>query len=246
VSSGRWLALALGVALARPATTSAETRLPARYAKAPYSKMSLSIGHPNAGAQVRAKKLKSKRGVRILPRHRENVYGHPALVLMIERSAKQIARRFPGSVLSVGDMSSKDGGPLAGHHSHQSGRDVDLAFYARDAKGRPAELDRLVAFDGSGKATDGSGLVFDDERNWALVEAWAQDSRADIAYVFISRPLKARLLAFGAKTERGKKLMPMVQALFMQPDNAEPHDDHFHVRIRCPKDQADICKENPK
>ena len=49
-----------------------------------------------------------------------------------------------------------------------------------------------------------------------------------------------------AKTERGKKLMPMVQALFMQPDNAEPHDDHFHVRIRCPKDQADICKENPK
>jgi penicillin-insensitive murein endopeptidase len=195
---------------------------------------------------VRAKKLRGAHGIRILPKSREHVYGHPALVLMIERSAKQISRQFPGSVLSVGDMSSEHGGPLAGHHSHQSGRDVDLAFYARDAKGKPVTLDKLVAFGGDGKATDGSDLVFDDARNWALVEAWAQDRRAGIAYVFISKPLKKRLLDFGAKTKNAKKLVPMVQALFMQPDNAEPHDDHFHVRIRCPKDQEDVCRELPK
>jgi len=241
-----WGALGVALVFAGSSLASAHPKLPAKYDKPPYSHMSLSVGHPNAGYQLRPKKLRGGHAVHVFEKSRAHVYGHPALVLMIERSAKQIARRFPGSVLSVGDMSDKDGGPLAGHHSHQSGRDVDLAFYVRDAKGRPVKLEHFVAFGADGKATDGSGLVFDDARNWALVEAWAQDRRADIAYVFISRPLKKRLLDFGAKAKNGKKLVPLVQALFMQPENAEPHDDHFHVRIHCPKNSEDVCIEAPK
>lgn len=236
------IALAFGAASAEAKPTRS---LPARYAKAPYSKMSLSVGHPNAGYQVRAKKLKKGPGLEILPKSRDRVYGHPSLVLMLQRSAKQIARSFPGSTLTVGDLSFAGGGPLVGHASHQSGRDADILFYVRDAKGRIAKTPGFIAFGGDGKARDGSGLVFDDERNWQLVQAWAKDHRAGLAYVFISRPLRARLLAWGSK-HATKDDIAKVAALFVQPDDSEPHDDHYHVRIRCPADQEDICKEQSR
>lgn len=208
------------------------------------SKVSLSIGHPNDGKQVRAKRIKKGPHIVIQEKSKERTYAHPSLVLMLERSAKQVAKAFRGAKLFVGDLSDKDGGPLSGHHSHQSGRDADLAFYMRDAKGRIVQPKKFIAFGADGKAKDGSGLVFDDALNWALVESFAMDTRAGLAYVFISRPLKARLLAYAVKHE--KKYIKEAQALFVQPDNAEPHDDHFHVRIKCPKGQEDVCKELPK
>lgn len=208
------------------------------------SKVSLSIGHPNSGSQLRAKRLKKSTHVVILENSKDRMYGHPSLVLMLERSAKQVGKTARNAKLVVGDLSAKDGGPLSGHHSHQSGRDADLAFYMRDEKGRVVQPKKFVAFGADGKAKDGSGLVFDDALNWALVESFAKDHRAGLAYLFISRPLKARLLAYAVKHE--KKHIKEVQALFVQPDNAEPHDDHFHVRIRCPKGQEDVCKEQSK
>jgi penicillin-insensitive murein endopeptidase len=207
---------------------------------------SLSIGHPNAGSQIRAKRLKKSDHLVILDKSEKRAYGHPALVLMLHRSAKQIGKAFPGAKLVVGDLSAKGGGPISGHHSHQSGRDADIAFYARDAKGRFVQPKKLVAFGADGKAKDDSGLVFDDALNWALIESFAKDHRAGLAYIFVSRPLKARLLAFASKHERHKKYIDQVSALFVQPDNAEPHDDHFHVRIRCPKGQEATCKEQSR
>ncbi len=210
------------------------------------SVMSLSVGNPNDGSQERAKRLRPSPHLAILERSKGRTYGHPSLVLMLQRSAKHLAKSFPGSKLVVGDLSLERGGPLSGHHSHQSGRDADVAFYARDARGRSVELKSYVAFDTDGKAKDGSGLVFDDERNYRLVETWARDSRATLSYVFVSRPLKARLLAWGEKHAKNRELLERMAALFLQPENAEPHDDHFHVRVRCPSKQEGICIESPK
>jgi len=209
-------------------------------------KASLSIGHPNAGSQVRAKRLRKSPWLVILEKSKDRTYGHPSLVLMLQRSAKQIGKAFKGAKLVVGDLSDKDGGPLSGHHSHQSGRDADIAFYARDQKGRVVQPEKYVAYGADGKAKDKSGLVFDDALNWALVESFAKDHRAGLAYIFVSKPLKARLLAYANRHSRHKKYVKQVQALFVQPDNAEPHDGHFHVRIRCPKGQEDVCKELPR
>jgi penicillin-insensitive murein endopeptidase len=210
------------------------------------TKVSVSVGYPNAGSQLRAKRLKKSPWLVILEKSKDRTYAHPSLVLMLQRSAKQVGKAFRGAKLVVGDLSAKDGGPLSGHHSHQSGRDADIAFYARDAKGRVVQPEKFVAFGADGKAKDGSGLVFDDAMNWALVESFAKDHRAGLAYIFVSKPLKARLLAYASRHDRHKKYVDKVQALFVQPDNAEPHDDHFHVRIRCPKGQDDVCKELPR
>ena len=56
-------------------------------------------------------------------------------------------------------------------------------------------------FDAAGRATDGSGLVFDDWRNWLLVECWARDARAGLSHVFVARTLRQRLLKYA----RGRK-----------------------------------------
>jgi len=228
------------------AAASREDRLPDKFKRAPYSLMSLSVGHPNAGWQLRPMKLKPSKYLRIKTSSKARSWGHPALVKMLRRNARDIGRTVKGSVMLVGDVSRKKGGPLGGHHSHQSGRDADVAFYARDAAGKRVTLRRFVAFGGDGKARDGSGLVFDDRRNWLLVQAWIKDHRAGLSHIFVSTPLRKRLLDYARKHKRYRKHVDKALVLLTEPRNAAAHDDHFHVRIACPKKQADICREHPR
>ncbi len=243
------LALALVVAVSLPPSVAeaGSTRdLPAKFQKAPYALMSLTVGHPNDGWQVRAKRLKPNKYLHIKKGSRENSYGHPSLILMLQRSAKEIAKGARGSVLVVGDISDKNGGPLSGHHSHQSGRDADVAFYALDGDGKRIVLDHFVKFGGDGKAVDGSGYTFDDWRNWLLVQSWVRDRRAGLSHISISSPLRQRLVRYAARQPAFKKYVTEVSALLKQPEDAEPHDDHFHVRVSCPKRQTEICREQSK
>lgn len=220
--------------------------LPPKFQGSPYSLMSLSVGHPNDGWQVRAKRLKKADSLRILDKSKKLTYGHPALVLMLKRSAKQLAKQFPGSKMVVADLSDKDGGPLAGHRSHQSGRDADILFYARDKKGRKVVPDKFVSYDANGKAKDGSGLIFDDERNWLLVQLWAKDDRAGLSHIFVSRSLRKRLLAFASKSKIYSKYIGDVNTVLKQPEDSTAHDDHFHIRISCPKKHEGLCFEQSK
>jgi penicillin-insensitive murein endopeptidase len=165
---------------------------------------------------------------------------------MLQRSAKDVAGAMPGSVLLVGDLSAQGGGPISGHRSHQSGRDADLAFYMKDSRGRSVTPTDLVTFGGDGNAVDGSGFVFDDRRNWLLLQSWARDRRAGLSHVFISDPLRARLLAFARRHAKYRSDVDAATALLKQPEQGEAHDDHFHVRISCPHDQRDICREESR
>ncbi|MEB2311788.1 MAG: penicillin-insensitive murein endopeptidase [Polyangiaceae bacterium] len=238
--------MAASVALAPSARAGSERELPKEYRRAPYSLMSLTVGHPNDGWQVRAKRLKRTRSLVIKPSSAAHCYGHPALVLMLRRSAAELARAARGSVMVVGDLSRAEGGPLSGHHSHQSGRDADVAFYVKDASGKPVVLDHFVKFDARGRAADGSGLVFDDWRNWLLVLSWLRDGRAGLSHVFVASWLKHRLIAFAESRKDFAGYVPAALRLLHQPPNAEAHDDHFHVRISCPKRQLGLCKEESR
>jgi penicillin-insensitive murein DD-endopeptidase len=220
--------------------------LPKEFRRAPYTLMSLSVGHPNQGWQVRAKKLRGAPYLQVKPNSIDHAYGHPALVLMLQRSAKDIAQAVPGSVLMVGDLSSEDGGPLAGHRSHQSGRDADVGFYVRDARGQSVVTPRFLAFDGDGKAKNGSGLVFDEYRNWLLVQSWVRDDRAGLSHIFVSRPLRERLLAYARRHPSFSKYVDEVAVLLKQPKSVSAHDDHFHVRISCPRQQEKLCREHSR
>ncbi len=220
-------------------------KLPARFMRSPYSLMSLSVGYPNDGWQLRAKQLRESASLSIKANSRQNSYGHPALVLMLQRSAREMAEAYPGSVMVVGDVSAEAGGPLSGHRSHQSGRDADVGFYARDWKGRPFVPERFVSYGADGKAKNFPGLSFDDERNWALVVSWLRDNRAGVTHVFVSRDLRQRLLDHGSRSPE-RHLVTRISNLLRQPKSVSAHDDHFHVRIACPERQEAICNPGVK
>jgi penicillin-insensitive murein endopeptidase len=218
-----------------------ERELPDKFRKSPYGVMSLSVGAPNGGWQIRAKRLRPSAQLRIQDKSVPYSFGHPALVLMLHRTAKQIAHQSPGSVLLVGDLSREFGGPLSGHRSHQSGRDADVGFFVTDARGRPINSRRLVVFDAAGKARDGSGVRFDDYRNWLLVQLWLEDDRAELEHVFVASHLRKRLLDFARARPAFRKYVADAAQFLRQPSNGLPHDDHFHIRIACPEAQHELC-----
>jgi penicillin-insensitive murein endopeptidase len=235
------VAVALACLALAPATAAKPHDLPPKYAKSPFSLMSLSVGAPNDGYQVRSKRLRETRHIRVKRGSGVRNYGHPALVLMLRRSAKDIASAAPNSVMLVGDLSAKKGGAISGHRSHQSGRDADIGFYVRNEAGKQVLLDRFVKIDSQGRVIGHRGLFFDDWRNWLLVRSWLRDRRAGITHVFVASPIRNRLLAYARKNKAERKYVDAATKLLKQPSNSARHDDHFHLRIACPKRQDDIC-----
>lgn len=239
------IALPLLGSITRTSTASASHPgdLPKKFQRSPYNQMSLSIGSPTRGWQLRAKRIRPSGSLRLKNPERGYVYGHPALVLMLHRASRQMAKDVAGSVLLVGDLSRKQGGPLAGHRSHQSGRDVDIGFFVLGPDQKPRQLKDFVSFNGDGRARDGSGLVFDDYRNWLLVQLLFKDHRARVRHVFVSTPLRERLLSFARERPAFRQYHEQAAKILTEPQNSSAHDDHFHVRIACPKRQQELCVE---
>jgi penicillin-insensitive murein DD-endopeptidase len=203
----------------------------------------LSIGSPNEGRLDGGARLSETPYMRVVPYYAESNarWGLPSLVGLIDRAARRVARKFPDAVLSVGDLSRKGGGGLDRHHSHESGRDADIGFYIRNAR-RPLLPLRFVAFSAAGSAPAMPGALFDDARNWALIEALVDDPVARVSYVFVAAHIRARLLRYAEQTGVSRSLRERAAEVMMQPRRAV-HDDHFHIRVACPREQHGTCVE---
>ena len=194
-----------------------------------------SVGSPNAGHLEGGVQIAGNKAMRIVGANR---WGLPDLVGMLERASKRVADKHPGAMLTVGDLSKKGGGDIGGHHSHENGRDADLGFYLTDAKGRAVLAPRFATIDEEGRAK-GMPLRFDDAKNWELVEALTSDGHARVLQVFVANHLRARLLAYAASRGVSQAVRDRAAGLMLQPHHALPHDNHFHVRIACPKNESD-------
>jgi len=207
----------------------------------PRVKGALSRGAPNQGKLFGSEKLTSNKSLEV--RGGGHAYALPELVRALKRGASKVNKKYKGSVLFVGDLSAKNGGPLFGHNSHQSGRDADVGFYMESPQGKHTNPHRFVAFAGDGKARGTELVRFDDERNWTFVEALLSDEKVDVRYLFVSMGLRTRLLKFAAKKNVSKDLYTKAAAALMSPADADVHDDHFHVRIACPERMRGACVE---
>jgi penicillin-insensitive murein DD-endopeptidase len=205
-----------------------------------------SHGHPNAGTLAGARRWSDTPHARHLPDHAPAAaFGMPGLIELTQRAARAVARRHPRSVLFVGDLSLEHGGPIAGHHSHQSGRDIDVGFYATDASGRPTSAAAFVPFDAQGRGMGQPNVRFDEARNWAFLQALLTDGRAEVRSVFIASWLRERLLRHAERAGAPRDLVAKAASVMMQPPDAEPHHDHFHVRIACVATQRGaICHDD--
>jgi LysM repeat protein len=141
--------------------------------------------------------------------------------------------------LAIGDLSDHDGGPISGHASHQSGRDIDIGlFYRRVPAGYPEEF------------IEANEDNFDATATWALLEPLVRTAgkAGGVEKVFLDYELQRSLYA--AARADGWSKAKLVD-VFQYPDGPyakhglvrhEPkHADHMHVRFACVADD-DRCK----
>ena len=204
-----------------------------------------SRGRPAHGRVEGALALAESSSVRVLPkRHKSRClnWGTPRLVAALARAGRDVQKRVEGSPpLGVGNIGRARGGSLVPYsRSHQAGRDCDLAFYALDASG-PVAVEDLEHYDAKLRGREGA-LRFDVPRNWALVASLLGDERIELEWLFVSDELKAALLAHATRIKAAPGVIDAAREKLHQPSDAPPHDDHFHLRLRCtPAERAADC-----
>lgn len=216
--------------------------------KKPPPEKAESIGSPNDGHLKGAAHVNlAKPYYRVVPAYESGDvrWALPIMINMIDRGARTVHKRFPGSVLDVGDLSAKNGGDLLRHHSHETGRDADLGFYALDAKGKQIHGRTFVKFNPDLTSPNYPGARFDLARNWSFIQELLTDPVARVSHVFIAEWLKREMLAY-ARTHATRAVYERAALVMMQPHNSLPHDDHFHIRISCPREAHSPCIELAK
>ena len=59
----------------------------------------------------------------------------------------------------------------------------------------------------------------------------------------VATHVRNRILAYARSSKARRDFHDAAARLLHQPRNSSVHDDHYHVRITCPKKQKDICVE---
>lgn len=210
---------------------------------------SRSLGYPWRGRLERGVLLRPSEHVQYVASYRAGgrFYGTAELVHLLQDAARQVATHHPGAKLALGELSRSGGGDISDHASHENGRDVDLAFYMVDARGRPAYADAFLPSDPRGriKRKGLQDLLFDDKRNWQLIAALLRSKEARVQRIFICSYLKRRLLHQGRKVGAAHALLEHAARVMVEPAQGHPHRNHFHVRIYCAPADRPRCKDSP-
>jgi len=162
-------------------------------------------------------------------RNRRRSYGTQTTVDALRGGFDAVAKRHPkGARVWVLDVSLPQGGPMKGHRSHQTGRDVDLTLYQKGCGRRACMLRRVTP------------RTLDAEKQWALLSYWLR--RGDAQFIFIDYGLQKPLYAAARKAGATRKQLGQ---WFQYPRkkkvrkgiirHAPNHADHLHVRFRCPR-----------
>jgi LysM repeat protein len=200
------------------------------YTSVPESR-SQSIGAPAHGELAFARQL-PRRHPAFYVRTPSRAFGTDETVRAIIEGLESVRAADPAAPrVEIHDLSFESGGPIRGHHSHESGRDADIAYYqvgCRDVcrihRIRPEQLD--VA------------------RLWALFSHWIE--RGDVEAIFMDHALQ------GALYEHARSLgvsRHELSRIFQYPRPIEDryglirhephHADHFHVRFACHESDPD-------
>ncbi|MCL6608050.1 MAG: penicillin-insensitive murein endopeptidase [Geminicoccaceae bacterium] len=162
---------------------------------------------------------------------RNRNFGHPRLVALIERLAREArADGWPG--LLVGDLAQPRGGPMrTGHASHQIGLDVDIWLTPMpDRRLSEEERETLPAVSMLREGTRTVDPSRFGPRQVALIRRAA--SYPEVARIFVHPGIK-QALCEAAGADRGwlAKVRPWWG-----------HDSHFHIRLRCPEGEP-LCRD---
>jgi penicillin-insensitive murein endopeptidase len=167
-------------------------------------------------------------------RSRRRFFGHPTLIHYLHELAHVATQRGLG-LLSIGDLGQARGGPTpTGHASHQHGLDVDIWFWLLP-NGRTLSIaEREVVSATSLVNADGRTLV---PGQWSSRHAQLLQLAAGfevVERIFVNAAIKKALCAQLPGAAWLRKLRPWWG-----------HDDHFHVRLRCPMGDTECQAQEP-
>ncbi len=196
-----------------------------------------SIGKYTSGCLRGASELPiNGNGYQVMRLSRKRFYGHPDLIGFIEVLGQTAKAEKLGTLL-VGDLGQPRGGPtVSGHKSHQTGLDVDIWYLLSD----DAEKKELSS---SERETWGAPSVVNpitesvkpaewSSRNAKILEAAARMPEVD--RIFVNAVIKKELCQSKTARDWLQKIRPWYK-----------HDDHFHVRLKCPTSNRYCEKQEP-
>ena len=210
---------------------------------------SISVGTVTAGYLVRGREVPltgSHHAVLYEHSLRGTRWGTDELVDGIIAAAARVAAEHPDAILGIGNVARSGGGRLPWSISHKAGRDADIGFYLVDAQGVDVLPDTLLQLAGpDGTVTwSGQDLHFDVSRNYLLIESLVLSERISTQYIFCADFLVKQLQAEARRRGAPRKVRKALETFIRQPRGTLPHDDHFHVRVRCsPEDRLEGCRD---
>lgn len=162
-------------------------------------------------------------GYQVMRPSRNRFYGHPDLIEVIRWLGQTaVAQGWPG--ILVGDLAQARGGPMrSGHASHQTGLDADIWF--RPAPPRELSFKEREEISATSFVAANGGAL--DARRWTEAHSRllrAAASHPKVERIFVNPAIKQHLCSM-SRGDRAwlRKIRPWWG-----------HDDHFHIRLRCP------------
>jgi len=190
-----------------------------------------SIGTYTAGCLQGAVSLPATgTGYQVMRLSRNRIYGHPDLINFIEHMGQTAALRQWGNLL-IGDLGQPRGGPtLSGHRSHQTGLDVDIWYLLSDvATARPLRSNERETWSAPSVLIHKSNEI--NPVQWSRVHEQVLETAArapEVERIFVHPSIKRQLCARKTANDWLNKIRPWWG-----------HDDHFHVRLKCPQNNPD-------
>ena len=188
-----------------------------------------SVGLPWAGRLQNPTRLRLGDGAYI--RHPYRAFGTRTTVEFTKQAIEETIATHPSAhVLAVGDLSQERGGAVSDHHSHQSGRDVDLGFYY---KKKPPGYPNAFP--------DGTEANLDSPTMWTLISKLAGTSNKDggVSMIFLDYEVQGVIYRW-AKAHGVSE--PKLERIFQYPRGREAsgivrhyrnHTFHLHARFKC-------------
>lgn len=164
----------------------------------------------------------------ILYEEMRKIWGTNELVDTIRKTAQDIHTRYPNcDNLQVEDLSSKHGGDISGHGSHENGLDADLGFFKSNCKEHIPTSENFYA--PSMVLENGQiSKNFDLERNWELMKTLHK--YGDVNRIFIDQKLKDALCRYAKNKGEIVSHKEVLRSL----RHVKNHKDHLHIRLNCP------------
>jgi hypothetical protein len=197
---------------------------------APRKRRGQSFGLPWAGRLENGTRLRLGEGAYI--RRPWRAFGTKTAVELTRRAIQETIELYPKvHVLAVGDMSAEHGGPVSDHHSHQSGRDIDLGlWYKRKPPGYPNAF------------ISGTEENLDTPAMWTLISKLASSANKDggVQVIFLDHEVQGVIYRWA---KRHGVSDAKLERIFQYPHghgagagivrHYRNHAHHLHVRFKC-------------